>query len=338
MSRFSDDVANTQPLFKSLAVFSNGGHDKTFGVFCQTKLVTKLIRHARNGQAKKVCGCRRFLAVHRCWHGTFAFFATPERNPQCLCFTVAENQNPDFGANRRIGHLLHKAARIIDLDPVKAEDDITGFHTRFTRRTFWNVGHQSAACLFQSKAVGQIIGDVLNSHAQPAAPRFAKFLQLLDHVLSHPARHCKSDADGPTIGTKNRCVYSDDFAFHVEKRTARVSPVNCRVGLNVIVIGSRERAATSRHDTGRHRKALTKWVAHRHDPITDAGEFTVSPRHEGQRLVAYDFQQCEVGVWVCANKFGFQLETLKEFDQDFISPLNHMIVGNDEAILRDHES
>jgi hypothetical protein len=85
---------------------------------------------------------------------------------------------------------------------------------------------------------GDIGRHVLNAHAQPAAPGFAKLLQLIDDLRHHVRRHRKADADRAAVRRQDGGIHPDHLPVHVEQRPARIAPVDGRIGLDVIVIGA----------------------------------------------------------------------------------------------------
>ena len=84
----------------------------------------------------------------------------------------------------------------------------------------------------------------------PSQPRRTSpiLLQLLDDARDRIGRHGKADADRSAGRRDDRRVHADDFAVHVEQRTARVALVDRRVGLQVVVIGPGIDVAALRRD------------------------------------------------------------------------------------------
>jgi hypothetical protein len=93
----------------------------------------------------------------------------------------------------------------------------------------------------EPQRLGHVRGHVLDAHAEPAAAGLAEFLQLVDHAGHHVRGHREADADGAAIGRQDRGVHADHLAVHVEQRPARVAAVDGGVGLDVVVIGARQR-------------------------------------------------------------------------------------------------
>src|SRR5215467_1646792 len=103
------------------------------------------------------------------------------------------------------------------------------------------------------EAVGDIVGDLLDAHAKPAAARLAELAELVDNRNRGLGRHREPDADRAARRRDDRGVDSDDLAFEIEQRTARIAPIDGGVGLDVIVIRARiDVAVARRHDASRH--------------------------------------------------------------------------------------
>mmetsp|Transcript_23952 Transcript_23952/g.43696 ORF Transcript_23952/g.43696 Transcript_23952/m.43696 type:complete len:509 (-) Transcript_23952:2323-3849(-) len=341
-----DDVTGTQALFKGLGRFVHIRHRQSVLVLRRTQLLAQLVRQAAQREAKNLFRYRRFGLFRGSGHGghsAFSLFAAAQRNPQGHCFSAAINHDADRFTNRAVAHLTDQAACVFNLDARKADDDIAIFHACIHRGALRHRSNQRACDGLKADGLGDVVGHVLDAHAQPTAAGFAEFLQLVDHAGHHVRGHGKADANGAAIGRQDRRVHTDHFAIHVKERTARVAPVDGRVGLDVVVIGAAQRPIARRHDPCGHRKPLTERVAHGHDPIAHTGHIAIAKGHKLQRLIRLDLQQGDVGVRVSADHG--RLELLSglpfagvELDQDLIGPFDDVVVGHDIAVLRNHKA
>ena len=95
----------------------------------------------------------------------------------------------------------------------------------------------SAPRLLQAQALGDLVGDVLDMHAEPAAPRLAELPQLIDDLHGAVRGHGKADADRAAGRRDDGGVHADDLAVHVEQRAAGIALVDGGVGLQEVVVG-----------------------------------------------------------------------------------------------------
>src|SRR6202030_1920728 len=106
------------------------------------------------------------------------------------------------------------------------------------RSLFVDAGNQRAARRLDIEAVGDVIGDLLNAHAEPAAPRLAELAELVDDRHRGLGWHGEADADRAAGRRDDRRIDADHFTFEVEQRSARIAAIDGGVGLDVVVIGA----------------------------------------------------------------------------------------------------
>ena len=338
LTRFGDHVRLAQTLGIGFRRLIDRDDGKTGRAGVQTQFASHL-----GGQRGQVhaqhFGLRRLGGRSGCDRRAFGFgvFATAQRDLQRLLLAFAQHDHLDRFANRRIGNPVDQIAGVVDRLAVKRLHHIARQHPGIARRTFGNIGDQRALGVRQADCLGHIRRHILNPHAQPAATGFAKLLQLCDDLADHVRRHRKPDPDRPAGGRQDRGVHADHIAIHVEQRPARVALVDRGIGLDEVIVGALQFAAPGRNDPGADRKSLPQRVAHRHDPIADPHRITVAKGDKGQRFGAFDLQQRDVGLGVGADQFRIQTLTRKELDRDLIGAFDHMVVGDDIAVGRDHK-
>src|SRR6056297_2891223 len=186
------------------------------------------------------------------WATGIAFSASSRRPSVTLSVVVLPSRNTTTRTVLPTAVLptWHEATGILDIPAVEGHDHVTGQHAGFSGGAFGHVGHQRACSLFEAHGLGHVIGHVLNAHAEPAAPCLAVFLKLVDHALDHIGGHGKADPDGAAGRAEDGGVHAHHLAVEVEERAARVAPVDGRVGLDVVVIGARQRTVAGRDDPG----------------------------------------------------------------------------------------
>ena len=67
---------------------------------------------------------------------------------------------------------------------------------------------------------GDVVGDLLDAHAKPAAARFAELAKLIDHRDRAVGRHGETDADRAARRRNDRGVDADHLAIEIEQRPA----------------------------------------------------------------------------------------------------------------------
>ena len=184
-----------------------------------------------------------------------------------------------------------------------------------------------------------VVGHLLDAHAEPAAPGFAVFLQLIDDRHRAVRRNRKADADRAAGRRNDRGIDADDFAVEVEQRAAGIAAIDGGVGLNVIVVRPRiDVAVARRNDAGGHRAAEAERIADGDDPFAQPQLVGIAELHRLERLVGMHAQQREIALGVLADQFGLQLGAVVEDDVDLVGVGDDVIVGDDEAGRIDDEA
>ena len=276
---------------------------------------------------------RDFLNRGRSGHRTFGFFTTAQRHKDRLRAAIAEHHDAYNRADVRVADHRHQTARVLDGLTFVGQDHITRLQACLKGGTGGHIGDQRTLDGVQFKRFGQFRIHVLDADTQPAATGFAKFLQLIHDAGHNGCRHRKADPDGAAVGRQDRRIHADHFAIHVEQRPTRVAPVNRGVGLDVVVIGARQRAFSRRNDARADREPLAQRIAHRHHPIAHAHRVAIPKGHKRQGDIALHLKYRDVGVGVGPDHFGGQFRPGKELDQDLIRALNDVVVRHDITIL-----
>src|ERR1700728_3646942 len=218
-----------------------------------------------------------------------------ERQRHGLFLTLVEQTELDGGAGAHRADPPRQLARIVDRRAVHRGDDVTALDSGIGRGTLMlRLGHQSAGGLLQSEAVGEVRGDRLYLHADPAAGDAALIAQLPDDALDRIGRDGEGDTDRTAGGREDRRVDADDVAIDVEGRATGIALVDRRVDLDEVVIGAgADIAAAGRDDAGRDSAAKSERIADREHPVADARRI-LAKLHVGE-ILAFDLDQGEVG-------------------------------------------
>ncbi len=189
------------------------------------------------------------------------------------------------------------------------------------------------------RTLGDVVGDLLDAHAEPAAPDLAVLAQLIDHVDGGVGRHREADADRAAGRRDDRGIDADDLAVEIEQRTAGIAAIDGGVGLDVIVIRSGiDVAVARRDDAGGDRAAETERIADGDDPFAEPQLAGIAELHRLQRLVGVYAQERKVGLGVLADQIGLELGAVVEDDIDLVGVGDHVIIGDHEPGRIDDET
>ena len=160
-------------------------------------------------------------------------------------------------------------------------------------------------------------------------------------------RHGESDAlVAGRLGVDGG-VDADDFAVHVEQRTAGVAGVDGGVSLNEVLELSGDTgldgAILGRDDAGGNGLREGEGAADGFNPVADLGLIGVAHFDGGQRRTGVDLDDGEVGGLIGADDAGGTAEVLRigiggELDVDLVGLFDDVIVGDDVALGIDDEA
>ena len=189
------------------------------------------------------------------------------------------------------------------------------------------------------QALGDVVGDLLDAHAEPAAPHLAVLAQLIDDGDRAVGGHREADADRAAGRRDDRGVDADHFAVEVEQRSAGIAAIDGGVGLNVIVVRPRiDVAVARRDDAGGHGAAEAERITDGDDPFAEPQLVGIAELHRLERLVAVHAQQSQVALGILADQIGLELGAVIEDDIDLVGVGDHVIVGDDQPGRIDDEA
>jgi hypothetical protein len=153
----------------------------------------------------------------------------PSRRPRVTVsvslLAAAHDDDRHSLADGGLGDDPRQFARVAHLAAVEADDHVAGLHAgRAGGPVRLDASDQRAAPAAEVEALGNLVGDLLDAHAEPAAPRLAELAQLRDDRPGGIGGNGEGDADIAAGLREDRRVDADDVAGHVEQRTRR----NCR--------------------------------------------------------------------------------------------------------------
>src|SRR5581483_4148654 len=206
---------------------------------------------------------------------------------------LADDHDVDLLADRLIGNDARQIAHLLDVMAVELDDDIARLDAaRLGRALVVDAGNQRAVRRLDAQAFGNVVGDLLDANAEPAAPRLAVLAKLVEHGQRGIGRHGKTDADRAAGRRDDRRVDADDFAVEIEQRATGIAAVDGGVGLNVVVVRTRlDVAVARRNNAGGHRAAETERIADGDDPFAEPQLVAVAERHRLERMIGLDAEQ-----------------------------------------------
>src|SRR5262249_33271072 len=131
---------------------------------------------------------------------------------------------------------------------------------------------------------------------------------------------------------------ADDAAVHVEGRSARITFVDRRIDLDVVVVrASADIAAARRHDAGGDGAAKTERISDGDNPVA-ATRVAVGELHEGKALVGFNLDEREVGLRIGPDDLRLVDRAFIGRDLDGLRALDDVIVRHGIAIRRNEEA
>jgi hypothetical protein len=106
----------------------------------------------------------------------------------------------------------------------------------------------------------------------------------------------------------------------------------------VVVLALSDDAVLGAHDPGGDGVTQTEGVADGDHPLARTHMLGIAQRQCEERLVRLDLDQRDVGVGVTADDGGLELGAVLEGHLDAVDRFDHVVVGHDVAVGRDHEA
>src|SRR5205823_7631676 len=95
----------------------------------------------------------------------------------------ADDHDGSLLAYRRVGDNARQVAHFLDLMAVEPDDHVARLDTRRLGRTFIvDTGDERAARRPDIEAFGNLVGHLLDAHAQPTTPCLPELLELVDDI------------------------------------------------------------------------------------------------------------------------------------------------------------
>ena len=137
----------------------------------------------------------------------------------------------------------------------------------------------------------------------------------------------------------NHGVDAHQFAPGVDQRAPGITPVDGRIGLDEAFDGvhAAHRTGFRAHDAGRHGGSQVERVAHGQHPFADFQLVGIA-HGQGREVLAFDFDQRQVGLFVRPDDAPFKLPVVVQLHQQFVGLAHHMVVGDDITVGRNNHT
>src|SRR5579864_7871543 len=343
LRHLDNDVAGGKPLLGGVRGAVNTGDDHALDAVLDLVAAAQVLAQIGEVEAERLLGHELLGLRLRLDRGRLRLFAVlqpSERDPLALLLTLADDDDVDLLADRRIGDDARQILRLLDVVPIELDHDVARLDAgRLRRALVVDARDQRAARRLDVEAFGDLVGDLLNTHAEPAAPQFAELAKLIDHANHRLRRHGKADTDRAAGRRDDQRVDADHFAVEIEQGPARIAAVDGGIGLDVIVVrAGRDIAIARRDDTCRHRTAEAEGIADRDHPFAKAQFVGIAELHRGQRLRRLELENRNIGLLVDADQLGLDLGAVIENDVDLVGVGNDVIIGHDNPRRVDDEA
>ena len=130
-------------------------------------------------------------------------------------------------------------------------------------------------------------------------------MQLIHDNRGLRRRNCESDPDVAAIRGEDRGIDTDNFAVHVEQRTARITLIDRCIDLNKVVIGPGVNiAAPGRYNAGCRGIAEPERIADGDNLIADPGGVGFAERDIRKSFACINLQKSKVGFRIDSFEVG----------------------------------
>jgi len=226
-----DDVSSGQAFAVGLAVLPHLSDEKAFLCF---QAVT-----SGQGRSELPDGEAEVLVGAFCLHSCLSRVELFDRYAKRLLLAVPDNLYVNLFAGLDIGNLEFQDIRILDLFAVDLDDHIVLLETGSIGRTpFFNTADQCAVLILQLEGILVLFSEWsrLNADTNSAPDDAALLLKLSNDFFGQVGGDGESQADAAAGWGKDVARDSDDFALHIDQRSAAVAAVDGGVGLDEILV------------------------------------------------------------------------------------------------------
>ena len=271
-----------------------------------------------------------------------------------LLFAVAEEAEFDRGAYVAGRDVGNEIVAVLDVASVDGDDDVAGLDAGLGRAA---AGSDDA----DDNAAGEAVDTAYRgglSGLELDADGAANHLMFRpdEHVVDRGddvGGHGETDALGAHGLGVDGGVHADDFACHVDQRTAGVAGVDGGVGLDealeltvgdAVGAGLVDGAVLGGDDAGGDGLREGEGAADGENPVADLGAVGVAEFNGREGLFGVDLDDGDVGVFIDADDgggtawIGGIVGVAGKLDVDLVGFVDDVIVGDDVAVGVDDEA
>src|SRR5713101_2219947 len=288
LRHLDDHLAGAEPFLSGVGGTVDTGDDDALDAVLDLVAGAQILAEAGEIETQRLLRDRLLhrlgLRLGRSLHRLLAILEAAERDLLGFLRTLADDDDIDFLADRGVGHDARQVLWLLDVLAVELDHDIAGLDPCGFRRTLvLDAGDQGAARRLDVEAFGNLVGDLLDADAKPAAPKLAELPQRIDHAGDGLGGHGKADADRAARRRDDQRVDANHRSEEIEQRTAGIAAVDGSVGLDVVVIGAgADVAVARRHDARRHGAAKAERIADRDHPFAKPQLVGIAELHRHQ--------------------------------------------------------
>src|ERR1700716_2371490 len=213
---------------------------------------------------------------------------------------------------------------------VDGQNEVAGLQSRLLRgAAHIQVGNQYAA-LGETVLGGLLVRDVLGHDSDPAANDAPIRNDVAEYTAHHVDRNREPDALDPQVLGDDGRVDADECAARVHQRSARVSEIDRRIGLDEVLEGCDAQLLTAgcAHDAVCHGLRQANRVADRQYDIANLELIGTTEHRDGQRRQV-NFEHREICIWIASDNVSVRDAAVSERHLDGVGVRDHVMVGHD---------
>src|SRR3954468_11669884 len=181
-----DDIAGREPFFGGIRIAVDAGNDNALDAILDLVLAAQILAQDRKVEAKRLLRHQLFGRLFLGFRGgllhLLGVLEAAEPDLSGFLFALADDDDLDVLADSGIGNDAREILWILDVLAVELDDDIAGLDAcRLCRSLVIDAGDQRAARGLDIEAFGELVGDLLDANAEPAAAELAELPELIDH-------------------------------------------------------------------------------------------------------------------------------------------------------------
>ena len=183
-----------------------------------------------------------------------------------------------------------------------------------------------------------IVANIATLHAQNSTLNSTIHLQVVHHFVHDGGRDCEAIACIRTRLAVYHRIDAHKFATLINQRTTRITCIDGGIGLNETLYAIRTQGTSlSADDTSRNGAVEVERITYGQYPLAQF-QVVAIPNLDSRKSLGINLHQGEVGCFIGTDNASVELSSVVQFDIDFISLSNHMIVGNDIAVGTDNHT